>query len=123
MKAALSVVLAGLLATLPLKQVLAQAEQQEAATVQQTASPDSSSHRLIRVPPVTDNTARLWQPLASEGGLADIFAEDGSIPVPPPMPKGAKIVLYALAALAIMAVVLGALLLFVCGGDRGGESC
>ncbi len=80
MKAALSIVLAGLLVTTPLKMVLAQAAQQEAVRVQQTAPPDSSGHRLIGVPPVTDNTSRLWEPLAGKDGIADIFAEDGSIP-------------------------------------------
>ena len=60
MRTAVSVLLATALVTTPIKLVLAQTAQQEAATVQQTAPPDSSGHRLIGVPPVTDNTSRLW---------------------------------------------------------------
>ncbi len=60
MRAALSIVLATALVTTPLKLVLAQAAQQEAVGVQQTVPPDSSGQRLIGVPPVTDNTSRLF---------------------------------------------------------------
>ena len=121
MKAALSIVLAGLLVTTPLKLVLAQAAEQEAATVQQTASPDSSGHRLIRVPPVTDKTARLWEPLASEDALADVFAKDGSLPdrAPRDIPKAVKIPLYFIAVVAITVVVLGGLLLLICAVGDG----
>ena len=58
MKAALSIALAGLLVILPVEQVLAQAAQQEAVSVQQTAPADGAT-RLFRVPPLTQNTARL----------------------------------------------------------------
>ncbi len=78
MRAALSIVLATALITTPLKLVLAQAAKQEAVSVQQTAPPDSSRHRLIAVPPVTDNTSRLWEPLASEDVRKSIFTYDGS---------------------------------------------
>ena len=74
MKAALSIVLAGLLVTTPLKQVFAQAAQQEAATVQQDAPPDSSGHRLIGVPSVTDNTSRLWSTPSDRARLNTEFA-------------------------------------------------
>ena len=113
MRAIVSLVLATALVTTPLKMVFAQAEQQEAVSVQQNALSDSSGHRLIRVPPVTDNTARLWQLLASEDALADIFAEDSSNPglAPRAIPRGARIVLTALAVIAAAAVVLGVLFL------------
>ena len=111
MKAALSIVLAGLLVTLPIKQVLAQAVQQEVGSEQRTAPPDG--HRLIGVPPVTDNTSRLWQPLAGKDAIADIFAEDGSIPgsapAATPISKDARTTIIGLAALA--AVVIGLLLI------------
>ena len=58
MKAALSIVLAGLLIILPVEQVLAQAAQREAVSVQQTVPPDGAAH-LFRVPPLTENSARL----------------------------------------------------------------
>ncbi len=74
MKAALSIVLAGLLVTTPIKLVLAQAAQEEAVSVQQTAPPDSSGHRLIGVPPVTDNTSRLWSTPSDRARLNTEFA-------------------------------------------------
>ena len=122
LRAALSLLLATALVTAPLKVVFAQTSQQDA--VQQTAPPDSSGHRLIGVPTVTDNTSRLWAPLAGKDAFADIFAEDGSLlgPAPRAMPKGTRIVLTALAVVAFTAVVLVGLLLFgVCGPE--GEGC
>ncbi len=109
MRAALSVVLATALVTTPLKLVLAQAAQQEAVSVQQTAPPNSSGHRLIGLPPVTDNTSRLWEPLAGKDAIADIFAEDGSMPGPAlrDMPRGAKdVAIYIVVGLVITALVL-----------------
>ena len=85
MKAALSIVLAALLIILPVEQVLAQAAQQEAVSVQQTESPEGAAH-LFRVPPLTENSARLlrtssdrtlldtdfWDAaLVQEGGMED----------------------------------------------------
>jgi len=57
MRKALSIVLAGLLMILPVEQVLAQAVQQEAVSVQQ-AAPDPAA-ALFRVPPLTENSVRL----------------------------------------------------------------
>ena len=116
MRAVVSVVLATALVTTPIKLVLAQAAQQEAVSVQQTVPPDSSGQRLIGVPPVTDNTSRLWEPLASEDAFADIFAEDAG---PAPMPKGVRTVLTVIAAVAILVVVLGGLYLLACNTGDG----
>ena len=58
MRKALSVVLAGLFVILPVEQVLAQAVQQEPVRVRQTAPSDGAAH-LFRVPPLTENAARL----------------------------------------------------------------
>ena len=60
MKATVSIVLAGLLVTLPIKQVLAQAAQQDS-----TSATDASIRaiRVLRVPEVTAATAALWQPM------------------------------------------------------------
>ena len=116
--AAISVVLLGTLLTTPLKQVLAQASQQDAASVQQTTAQDSSrTAELIRVPPVTDRTARLLEPLASEDALADIFAKDGSLTerAPRDIPKAVKIPLYFIAIVAAIAAVLALLLVLLCG--------
>ena len=120
MKTALSIVLAGLLVTTPLKQVFARAAQQEAVSVQQTAPTDSSGQRLIGVPPVTDNTARLWEPLASEDAIADIFAEDGLIPGPAaaPISREAEIII----GVAVVAAVVIVLVLIVNAiGDEFGK--
>ena len=116
MRRAISVILAAVLVTTPLELVLAQAVQQEAVSVQQTAPPDSSRHRLIGVPPVTDNISRLWEPLASEDVFADIFAEDGG---PAPMPKGVRTVLTVIAAVAIFVVVFRGLYLLACNTGDG----
>ncbi len=56
MRKALSII-AGLLVILPVEQVLAQAVQQEAVSVQQ-AAPDPAA-ALFRVPPLTENSVRL----------------------------------------------------------------
>ena len=58
MRKAISIVLAALLIVLPVEQVLAQASQQEAASVQQTVPSDGAAN-LFRVPPLTENSARL----------------------------------------------------------------
>ena len=83
MKAALSIVLAGLLVTTPPKMVLAQAAQQEAVSVQQNTAPDRSSHRPIRVPPITDGTAPLWRPLRTHDNLADALPDGRTMPLAP----------------------------------------
>ncbi len=109
MRAALSLMLATALVTTPLKLVLAQAAQQEAVSVQQTAPPDSSGHRLIGVATRDRHTSRLWEPLASKDVIADIFAEDGSIPGPAPrdMARGVKdVAIYIVVGLVITALVL-----------------
>ena len=119
MKAAVSIVLAGLLVTTPLKLVLAQAAQQEAVSVQQTVPPDSSGHRLIGVPPVTDNTSRLWEPLASKDALAGIFAYDDSetrVPAPQGMGGGGGGIVLVIVMLSLL-VALGVILIILCDDD------
>ena len=107
MRAALSIVLAGLLVTTPLKQVLAQADQQEAVSVQRTASPDSSGHRLIRVPPVTDNTARLWQHRVSPSPADPLFTDE-RVRLPqqfwPGTPTAVKIAVIIVVLVAVIAL-------------------
>ncbi len=103
MKAVLSIILAGLLVTTPLKMVLAQAAQQEAVSVQQTAPPDSSSHQLIGVPPVTDNTSRLWRNPADRARLNTelsdgFFVQRGELSI------GAQV------AIAIVVIAVGLLI-------------
>ncbi len=120
MKAALSLVLAGLLVTTPVKLALAQAAEQEAAAVQQTAPPDSSGHRLIAVPPVTDNTSRLWEPLASEDALAGIFAYDDSktrVAAPQELAGGAGASLVAVVLVSLLLVVI---VVIVCASSDEG---
>ncbi len=64
MRATLSIVLAGLLVTTPLKQVLAQAAQQDSTTADTSLVREQRSQPIIRVPALTPETALLWQPLA-----------------------------------------------------------
>ena len=58
MRKAPSIILAGLLVILPVEQVLAQAVQQEAVSVQQAAPSDPAAN-AFRVPPLTENSVRL----------------------------------------------------------------
>ena len=58
MRKAISIVLAGSLLIPPAQQVLAQAVQQEAVSVQPT-SPPTPAAALFRIPPLTQNSARL----------------------------------------------------------------
>lgn len=67
MRAALSIAFAGLLLVLPVEQVLAQAEQQEADGVEQSGSPDGAAHHF-RVPPLTQNSALLLR-TSSDGAV------------------------------------------------------
>ena len=69
MKAALSIVLAVLLIVLPVEKVLAQASQQAAVSVQQTAPSDAAA-RLFRVPPLSENSVQLLR-TSSDRGLLD----------------------------------------------------
>ncbi len=88
MKAAICIVLTGLLATLPLKQVLAQAEQQQsqATTTQETSTSkqetSTSSPATVGVPALKrgSSAALLWATRAVTAPAADSLAYD----TPPP---------------------------------------
>ena len=105
LRAVLSIVLAGLLVTTPLKLVLAQTAQQEAVSVQQTASPDSKGHRLIGVPPVRANTSRLWRNPADRARL-NTELSDGFF-----VQRGERTA--AQAAIAAVVIAVGLLILVV----------
>ena len=77
MREALSIVLAGLLVLLPVEQVLAQAEQQADVRVQQAAPSDPAAH-LFRVPPLTENSARLLR-TSSDRTLLDTDFLDAAL--------------------------------------------
>ena len=74
MKAALSIVLAALLIMLPVEQVLAQAAQQEAVSVQQT-EPSDGAAALFRVPPLTENSKLLLRTSSERSLLNTPFAD------------------------------------------------
>ena len=85
MRAAVSVVLAGLLVTTPLKQVLAQAAQQDSTDAETSLVREQGSQPVIRVPALTPETALLWQPLAENrarenqvGGYVRVWAHGKS---------------------------------------------
>ncbi len=113
MRAAVSLVLATTLVTTPLKMVLAQAAQQEAVSVQQTA-PDSTTH-LIRVPPLTHKTARLWMVSLDKALLNTEFAGPSFIQEQ----EGGLSTAAAVAIVLGSIVVLGAI---VGGGIAAGEN-
>jgi hypothetical protein len=62
--------LAALVVLLPAEQVLAQAEQKEAISVQQ-AAPSGAAARLLRVPPLTENAALLLRTSPDRTPFAD----------------------------------------------------
>ena len=99
MKAAVSIVLAGLIVMIPLQQVQAQAEQLEGQAEYRAASPDSAAHRL-RVPPPTENTARLLG-ASSERAMVPVTSPADLTPVP--MSKAAKIGLIVVGGLVVLA--------------------
>ena len=78
MRKAISVVLAALLIILPVEQVLAQAVQQEAISLQQTEPPRGAA-RLLRVPPLTPNAALLLR-TSSDRALLDTDNERIGLP-------------------------------------------
>ena len=74
MRKALSILLATLLIMLPVEQVLAQAIQQEAVSMQQ-AVPSGGAANLFRVPPLTENSARLLRASSDRALLSNPFAD------------------------------------------------
>ena len=74
---------------------------------------------MIRVPPVTEKTAQLLEPLTSEDPFAAIFADDvetfrSLATAPRAIPKGVKIALYAVVTLVLTAAILVGLLVLIC---------
>ncbi len=123
MRKAISIVLAALLVLLPVEQVLAQAVQQEAVSVQRSVSPDGAAH-LFRVPPLTENSARLLRTSSNDALLESSFSN------PPPVSgwndwsdkKRALVVVGAIVAAAIaFTVFLG--LLTRCGEETPTHRC
>ncbi len=106
MRVAVSIVLATTLVTTPLKLVLAQAAEQEAVSEQQTA-PDSTTH-LIRVPPLTHKTARLWMVSSDKARLNTEFAGASFV-----QEQGGEV-----STAALVAIVLGSIV--VVGAIVGG---
>lgn len=74
MREALSIALAGLVIVVPVEQVLGQAVQQEAVSLQQAPSTGAAA-RLLRVPPLTENAARLLR-TPSQRALTDTELPD-----------------------------------------------
>ena len=108
MKVALSIVLAALLIILPVEQVLAQAAQQEAVSLQQ-AAPSGSAASLFRVPPLTENTALLLRTNPVDALLPTPVALNPGVDEPAPMPlsTGGKIAIIVGVLLVIGAIAIG----------------
>ncbi len=113
MKAVLSIVLAALLLILPVEQVLAQAApQQKAVGVQQTVPSDGAA-RLLRVPPLSENSVRLLRTNPVDAllptpnlGLAVAISPRVDAFAPMPLSRGGKIAIIVGAVLVIGAVVI-----------------
>ena len=88
MRKAISIVLAALLIILPVEQVLAQAAQQEAVSVQQTVPSDGAAH-LFRVSPVTQNSARLLRTPSERALVPEFLALPMTNPVDALLPTPA----------------------------------
>ncbi len=73
MKAARSVVLAGLLVILSVEQVLAQAEQQDSTTAEASLVQKQGPQPVIRVPGLTPETPPPWRSFAEKP--LEMFAE------------------------------------------------
>ena len=77
MRKGISIILAGLLLILPVEQVLAQAVQQQAVSVQQTRPPNPAA-ALLRVPPLSENSVRLLRASSDPALLDAPFANPSS---------------------------------------------
>jgi len=103
MKAALSIVLAGMVVMVPLQQVQAQTAQQDVG-VHQALPPDSAAHRL-RVQPLTESGALLWG-----APLASVEPSPGAHePMPMPMAAGVKAALLFLGFFGVLVLILALL--------------
>ena len=113
MKAALSIVIAGLLIILPFEQVLAQAAQQEAVSLQ-PAAPLGSAAGLFRIPPLTQNSALLLGPIPLDAPLPTQVPLNAGVDELAPMPlsTGATIGIVVVVALVIVAVAI-----VICAND------
>ena len=114
MKAALSIVLAGLLILLPIEQVLAQAAQQEAVGEQQTAPSDGVAH-LFRVPPLTENAALLLRG-SSDGPLLDASLSNTYAVVEVSDRSDDRKILVGIAVVVVIALAI--FLVVACGDER-----
>ena len=104
MRAVLSIVLAGLLVTTPLKQVLAQAAQQDSTTAETSVERE----RVVRVPPLTRETALLWQPLAEKrpGAFAEpSLSNRDAVPGWRDWSDEKKVILVAAVVVAVLLIV------------------
>ena len=109
MKAALSIFLAALLIILPVEQVLAQAVQQQAVSVQRGAQDPAA--RLFHVPPLTENSARLLRTSSDRTLLDTDFAEPVLMQNAPgwwgDLDGGAKAVVLVVGAIVVAGAAVG----------------
>lgn len=123
-KQAICTVLAALLIILPVEQVLAQAVQQEAVSVQQT-EPSDGAASLFHVPPLTGNAARLLR-TSSDGALLNTPFAERSLSDRDAVPgwsdwSNGKRVLVVIGVTVAAAVALVVLVAYAC--DQPGANC
>ena len=105
-----SVILGLAINVAPFTQVLAQTEQL-ARTQADTTQDNGQTNRVIRVPPMTPETAPLWQHLASPSQAHPFFSDERPAEEFPPPPSTAKAVLITVGVVVVVAAVVIAVLI------------
>ena len=108
LRSLLSVILGLAISVAPFAQVLAQTEQQSRIEAD-TTQDNGQTNRVIRVPPMTPETAPLWQHLASPS-QAHFFPDERPAEEFPPPPSTAKGALITVAVVVVVTVLVIAVL-------------
>ncbi len=109
LRALLSVILGLAISVAPFAQVLAQTEQQSRIQAD-TTQDNGQTNRVIRVPPMTPETAPLWQHLASPSQAHPFFPDERPAEEFPPPPSTAKGALITVAVVVVVTVLVIAVL-------------
>ena len=108
LRALLSVILGLAISVAPFAQVLAQTEQQSRIEAD-TTQDNGQTNRVIRVPPMTPETAPLWQHLASPS-QAHFFPDERPAEEFPPPLSTANVVLITVGVVVVTVVVIAVLI-------------
>ncbi len=109
LRALLSVILGLAISVAPFAQVLAQTEQQSRIEAD-TTQDNGQTNRVIRVPPMTPETAPLWQHLASPSQAHPFFPDERPAEEFPPPLSTANVVLITVGVVVVTVVVIAVLI-------------